>query len=295
MTKATLTRHIKELKKRKPPLLVVNAVIQKGEEVLLLKRAKEPHKGTWVVPGGHVKHNEDLETAVKREVREETGLDIKVIGTVCTHRDDLGIDPRGFHLAVTFLTTPINGKIRKNKEAMAIKWFKLNRLPKNLGLGCEIYFQKTIMREQQVSELVKYAPPMPMVNQIIYKDATKVLLCKRNKPPYYSEWIIPGGHFSFKETIEEASIRKAREETGLEVEVEKVIDVSTDYGVDPRSVNVLITHLCKYKSGRTRPSKDVSEFYWHDISKPLPSRIDFTHPVVLRVIDKAKKYLLSSK
>jgi len=52
MNKDKITRHVRELQKRKPPLLVVNAVIQKGEEVLLIKRGKEPAKGSWVVPGG---------------------------------------------------------------------------------------------------------------------------------------------------------------------------------------------------------------------------------------------------
>lgn len=294
MTKIPLKKHLKELKKRRPPLLVVNAVVQNQESVLLIQRGKEPAKGSWVVPGGHVKHDEDLEEAVIREVKEETGLDVKVVGIINVKTDKEGLDPRGYHLAITFSVTPIGGRIRKTKEAMDIKWFKLGRLPQNIGLGCKEYFQETITKEQQIKELVKYVPPMSMVNQIIYKDKTKILLGKRNKPPYFSEWVLPGGHFSFDESIEEASIRKAKEETGLDVEVECVIDVASDFGVDPRAKNLVITHLCKYKSGKLRKSEDISEFIWYDFKKPLPKNIRLLIKAFTRPIEKARVYLMES-
>lgn len=292
MARPTLRKHIKELKKRKPPLIVVNAVIQKDDEVLLIQRSKEPAKGSWVVPGGHVKYNEELEEAVIREVKEETGLEVNIVGIISTKTDKEGIDPRGFHLAVNFLTTPVKGRIQKTKEAKDIKWFKLGKLPKNLGLGCKEYFQETITPEQQISELIKYIPPMPMVNQVICKD-NKILLGKRNKPPYFSEWGLPGGHFSFKETIEKASIRKAKEETGLDIKIEFVLDTWSDFGIDPRSKNLIITHLCRFKSGKLRPSEDFSKFFWYDVRKPLPKRIKIINPGYVRAIEKAKNYLLS--
>ena len=291
MTK--LKRHIEELNKRRPPLLAVNAVIQKGDEVLLIQRAKEPARGSWVVPGGHVDYNEDLEEAVKREVKEETGLDIRIVGIISTESDKKGLDPRGYHVMVNYLTAPIGGKLRKTKETLDIKWFKLGSLPNNLGLGVEKYFQEAITREQQISELVKYVPPMPMVNQVIYKG-NKILIGKRGKAPHFTEWGLPGGHFSYKEKIEVASARKAKEETGLDVEVEQVIHTSSDFGVDPRSVNVAITHLCRYKAGKFTPTEDVKEIMWLDVRKPMPKDVEiigaFTKPV-----EKARKILLKRK
>lgn len=295
MNKISLKRHLEELKRRKPPLLVVNTVIQKKEMVLLIQRGKKPAKGTWVVPGGHVKHNEELEEAAVREAKEETGLDVKVVGMINAKTDKKGLDPRGYHLAITFLVTPIGGKIKKTKEATDIKWFQLGRLPKNVGLGCKEYFQETVAKEQQIKELIKYIPPMPMVNQIICKDQTKILLGKRNKPPYFSEWVFPGGHFSFKETIKEASTRKAKEETGLNVEIECVIDVISDVGIDPRSRNLVITHLCRYKSGKLKKTKDISEFLWHDISKPLPRNICLLAGPFTRAMEKTRNYLLEKQ
>ena len=295
MNKDKITRHVRELQKRKPPLLVVNAVIQKGEEVLLIKRGKEPAKGSWVVPGGHVLHNESLEEAVVREVKEETGLDVEIVGIISTKTDREGLDPRGYHLSVNYLTIPVGGELQKTSEAMEIKWFKLGYLPTNMGLASAEYFQETISKENQISELVKYAPPMPMVNQIIYKDRTKILLGKRNKPPYFSDWGLPGGHFSFNESIEDASIRKAKQETGLEVRVEKVVAVHTDFGVDPRSKNLIIVHLCKFISGELRKSDDFSDFIWYNLHKPLPKKVRVINPSFIKEINKAKKFLLEAK
>lgn len=55
------------------------AIIQKENKFLLVKQAKGTyHEGLWVFPGGKVETNETLEQAVKREINEETNLDISV-------------------------------------------------------------------------------------------------------------------------------------------------------------------------------------------------------------------------
>ena len=60
------------------PIVAVGAVIFDGERVLLIKRANEPSKGEWSLPGGAVEVGESLEAALAREVREETCLDVTV-------------------------------------------------------------------------------------------------------------------------------------------------------------------------------------------------------------------------
>ncbi len=58
----------------------VGAVVFRGEEVLLVRRGKEPFKGQWSIPGGGLEHGERLTDAVIREVREETGVEAKIVG-----------------------------------------------------------------------------------------------------------------------------------------------------------------------------------------------------------------------
>jgi len=56
----------------------VSALIVRDGLVLLVRRGKEPFTGFWSLPGGRVEPGETMQDAVKREVREETGLDIEV-------------------------------------------------------------------------------------------------------------------------------------------------------------------------------------------------------------------------
>ena len=60
------------------PIPAVAAVIVADGKLLLIRRGTEPSKGKWSVPGGRVEFGETLEDALKREVREETGLEIEV-------------------------------------------------------------------------------------------------------------------------------------------------------------------------------------------------------------------------
>jgi 8-oxo-dGTP diphosphatase len=64
------------------PIAGVGAVIVAGDKVLLIRRAQEPLKGEWSLPGGAVELGETLEEAVRREVLEETGLAIEVVDVV---------------------------------------------------------------------------------------------------------------------------------------------------------------------------------------------------------------------
>ncbi len=64
-------------------VLGVAAVIWNAEgDVLLIRRAKEPRKGQWSLPGGKLEFGETLIEGVRREVREETGLEVEILGLV---------------------------------------------------------------------------------------------------------------------------------------------------------------------------------------------------------------------
>ena len=60
--------------------LGVGAVVFRGDEILIIKRAKPPFKGHWSIPGGGLEYGEAVVDAVIREVREETGVEIEITG-----------------------------------------------------------------------------------------------------------------------------------------------------------------------------------------------------------------------
>src|SRR3954471_5332684 len=76
------------------PVVGVGGVVVRGDRALIIKRAHEPRKGEWSLPGGVLDLGESLEAAVRREIKEETDLDVIVGPMIETfdrvHRDDQG-------------------------------------------------------------------------------------------------------------------------------------------------------------------------------------------------------------
>src|SRR5258705_8423293 len=64
------------------PILGVGAIIIEGERVLLVERGREPLKGYWSLPGGVLETGEKLADGIRREVLEETGLEIELVSLV---------------------------------------------------------------------------------------------------------------------------------------------------------------------------------------------------------------------
>jgi ADP-ribose pyrophosphatase YjhB (NUDIX family) len=106
--------------KRKEFVVCVDSVYIKDGKFLLLKRAVEPFKGCWHVVGGHVEENESLKEAVKREFKEETGLDVTV-GGIIGGRIEETFDR--IKIIVAFEVTSAVGVIRLNSENEAYGWY----------------------------------------------------------------------------------------------------------------------------------------------------------------------------
>ena len=75
------------------PLIGVGVVVCKGDQVLLVRRAKAPRRGQWSLPGGAQKLGETVRQAAIREVREETGLEVAL--TYAPRRGGLDQPRRG--------------------------------------------------------------------------------------------------------------------------------------------------------------------------------------------------------
>ncbi len=115
-------------------VVCVDGVCVKDGKFLLLKRNVEPFRGKWHVVGGHVEENEPLKEALKREFKEETGLNVTV-GDIIAYRVEETSDQTKIILA--FKVAPLqNGEIKLNSENQTCKWFR--KFPKN----CVYNYQK---------------------------------------------------------------------------------------------------------------------------------------------------------
>ncbi|MCP8304202.1 MAG: NUDIX hydrolase [archaeon] len=113
------------------PMVGVGALIKKDGSVLLVKREHEPGKGRWSLPGGLVNLGETMMEAVKREVEEEVGLKVKVVGLIDVF-DSIVYDDEGrvrFHYVIIgFEVSLIGGEVRGSEEASQVDWFKAEEL-----------------------------------------------------------------------------------------------------------------------------------------------------------------------
>lgn len=111
------------------PALTVDAVLLKGHEVLLVKRAREPFAGVWAIPGGFVEVGETVEDAARRELMEETGLRGDIVDMLGVWSDPTR-DPRGHTVSVVFVCK-VGGiiDIGAGDDAAEARWFDLDKLP----------------------------------------------------------------------------------------------------------------------------------------------------------------------
>ncbi len=106
------------------PLIGVGAVVVDGERVLLVRRGHEPLKGRWSLPGGLIELGEELEAAVIREVREETGLLVQPLELIelldRIHRE--GDRIRYHYVIADYLCRVTGGKLQAASDADEVRW-----------------------------------------------------------------------------------------------------------------------------------------------------------------------------
>ena len=127
------------------PFPTVDAVVMQRGQVLLIRR-RNPPEG-WALPGGFVDYGESAETAVARELKEETGLEavsLRLFGVYSAP----GRDPRFHTLSVVYLTEAA-GAVQAGDDAAEARWFPLNALPDGIAFDhCRI-IEDAALRQPQ--------------------------------------------------------------------------------------------------------------------------------------------------
>ncbi len=104
-----------------------------GQRLVLIQRACEPYRGWWGLPGGAVELGETVEEALRREVREETGLEIAV-DRLLTLKDAIGRDDEQgitYHFVILFFSARLlGGRLRAGDDAASAEWVPVSELPR---------------------------------------------------------------------------------------------------------------------------------------------------------------------
>jgi 8-oxo-dGTP diphosphatase len=111
------------------PSVTADGIVTRGNEILLIKRGKEPFKGSHALPGGFLNYGERLEECVVREVFEETGLKTRVVDLAGVYSAP-DRDPRGHFVTAVYHLQPLSGTVKAGDDASAAEWVPLDRLPK---------------------------------------------------------------------------------------------------------------------------------------------------------------------
>jgi mutator protein MutT len=107
------------------PIVGVGAIVVEGDRVLLVERGREPQKGVWSLPGGAVEVGEHLKEAIRREVREETGLEVEPVRMVEVFErimpDESGRTEYHYVL-IDYLCRVTGGELKAESDARQARW-----------------------------------------------------------------------------------------------------------------------------------------------------------------------------
>lgn len=102
-----------------------------GVSVLLIQRKYDPFKNCWAIPGGFVLEGESLEEAVRRELLEETGIEVNYLEQLYTFGDPKR-DPRQHIISIAYfglVKTTHYQELKASTDAENAKWFSIKKIP----------------------------------------------------------------------------------------------------------------------------------------------------------------------
>ncbi|RJR35189.1 MAG: NUDIX domain-containing protein [Desulfobacteraceae bacterium] len=135
-------REVKAVRREYPesPIIGVGGIVLLDDRVLIAKRAREPGKGTWTLPGGMVELGESLEEALRREIMEELSLSIRIRGLVKLV-DKIVRDKedriRYHYVIADYLVYPLSGKVQPGSDISDAKYVPLKDVHA-MGLNPEV-------------------------------------------------------------------------------------------------------------------------------------------------------------
>jgi len=143
---------------------------------------------------------------------------------------------------------------------------------------------KTIRCSHCQNEIEVYQNPIPTVDIIIEIESKGIVLIKRKNPPH--GWALPGGFVDYGESLEEAAVREAKEETDLDVKLTEQFHTYSDPKRDPRHHSISIVYIAKTK-GIPQAKDDAIEIGIFNESN-LPDEIAFDHRSILKDYFKSR-------
>jgi 8-oxo-dGTP diphosphatase len=128
-------RAVKTIMKRKypkHPIVGVGGVVIDRDRALLIRRGREPLKGQWSIPGGMLELGEELTNGVRRELKEETGLDVEPLECILVFDRIMhnGRRVKYHYVIVDYLCRKKRGRLRPASDVIDARWVRRKDLPR---------------------------------------------------------------------------------------------------------------------------------------------------------------------
>ena len=125
----------------------------------------------------------------------------------------------------------------------------------------------------------RYRTPSPTVDTLIHDPERGIVLVRRKNPPF--GWALPGGFVDYGETLENAAIREAKEETGLDVKLERLLGVYSDPARDARQHTISTVFVAVARNPKeVTGGDDAAEAVFFPF-EALPRNIVFDHSKII--------------
>lgn len=127
--------------------IVVEVCVKKDNKILMVQENRKEKKGKWNMPAGKLEDNEDLIIAVKREVKEETNLNIDIKKLICIEEN---VSEKGQLLVLYFFGEYVSGEIQfDNEEISNVVWMSQEEI-NELGID-------NIRGGKTINDVIKYS------------------------------------------------------------------------------------------------------------------------------------------
>ncbi len=137
----------------------------------------------------------------------------------------------------------------------------------------------------------KHRNPGLTTDIFIYNDKNEFILIKRKNDPYKNFWALPGGFVDYGECVEDAAIREAKEETSIDVRLEKLIGVYSKPDRDPRGHTVSIAFTAKGNMDDRNADDDAADIGIFTKEKLDKINLAFDHE---EIINECLKSILNN-
>lgn len=127
------------------PVVGVAVILTEEDRILLVRRARGKYRGSWCIPCGYVEWEEEIRQAARRELKEETGLEVEVGPVYAVHSNFH--DPHAHTVGVWFTGAVVGGALFPGDDVDHAAFISLRQLPANLAFPTDRTVLEQLKRE----------------------------------------------------------------------------------------------------------------------------------------------------